>query len=243
VANDQPYGDTLDSNGTGCQFCAGFNLTDSTGKAFNSSQLPTVLNLGSFDTHWIAIVNGTSPALGTITSIAGGASLLSLSVAPLNPSIPLGNTQQFMATAVYSDSTTHDVTASATWSSSNTGIATISASGLASSVTQGSATISATYGGQSASTTLTVGAPALVSIAVTPNSATVSAGSYVRFTATGTYTNGTTANISNTVTWLSTDNTVSTVDSTGLAHTVAAGAVTITASSGAAQGTATLTAQ
>ncbi|HTF62396.1 MAG TPA: Ig-like domain-containing protein, partial [Edaphobacter sp.] len=79
--------------------------------------------------------------------------LVSLSISPLNPSVVVGGTQQFAATAFYSDSSKTDVTSSATWSSSNTAVATISATGLASAVAQGNTTIGATYEGQSASTT------------------------------------------------------------------------------------------
>jgi len=88
---------------------------------------------------------------------------------------------------------------------------------------------------------LTVGAPAVVSIAVTPNPATASVGSHVSFTATATYTNQTVANISNLVTWTSSNNTVSTVDATGLAYGASPGTVTVTAALGAIQGTAMLT--
>jgi hypothetical protein len=79
---------------------------------------------------------------------------VSLSISPLNPSVVAGATQQFTATAFYSDSSRTDVTSSATWSSSNPAVATISATGLALTVAQGNTTIGATYGGQSASTTL-----------------------------------------------------------------------------------------
>ena len=168
--------------------------------------------------------------------------LVSISVSPGNPTVALGLTQQFTATALYSDGSTQDVTSSVTWSSSNATVAVVSTNGLASSLSQGSTVITAVAsGGQVASTTLTVNAPGLVSITVTPTSATVSVGSYVRFSATGKYTNGTSLNISNLVNWSTSDTTISSVDSTGLAHTAGAGTVTITATSGSVQGTATLT--
>jgi len=47
----------------------------------------------------------------------------------------------------------------AAWSSSNTNVATINAGGLATGVQSGTATITATYNGTSANTTLTVGTP------------------------------------------------------------------------------------
>jgi hypothetical protein len=83
--------------------------------------------------------------------------------------------------------------------------------------------------------------PVLTSIAVTPNPATVGAGSYAQLTATGTYTDGSTANISNSATWSSSNPSVATVNATGLANGVNPGTVSITAASGKASGMATLT--
>src|SRR6266852_716959 len=83
--------------------------------------------------------------------------------------------------------------------------------------------------------------PVLTSIAVTPSSTSIQAGSYVQFTATGTYTDGSTANISNSVSWSSSNTSVATVNTTGLAYGVSGGTVTIAAASGARSGTASLT--
>lgn len=46
-------------------------------------------------------------------------------VTPVNPSITVGQTQHFSATAYFSNGTTQDVTASAHWSSSSANISTI----------------------------------------------------------------------------------------------------------------------
>jgi uncharacterized protein YjdB len=81
----------------------------------------------------------------------------------------------------------------------------------------------------------------LTSITVTPNSATVAAGSNVQFSATGTYTDGSTANISNSASWSSSSTSVATVTATGLANAAGPGTATITAASGNASGTASLT--
>ncbi|MDP2645520.1 MAG: Ig-like domain-containing protein, partial [Desulfobacterales bacterium] len=82
-------------------------------------------------------------------------------VTPVDPTIPIGLMQQFTATGTYSDGTTRDLTTSVTWSSSNTGTATVSnipgSNGLATSVAAGSTTITATSESLSGSTTLTVG--------------------------------------------------------------------------------------
>jgi hypothetical protein len=57
----------------------------------------------------------------------------------------IGASSQFSAVATFSGGTTQDVTSTATWVSSNTGVATVSATGMVTAVAAGNATISATY--------------------------------------------------------------------------------------------------
>ena len=59
----------------------------------------------------------------------------------------VGSTSQFAATATMLNGTTQDVSSTASWTSSNTAIATVSSSGLVTSVATGTATITATYSG------------------------------------------------------------------------------------------------
>ena len=70
--------------------------------------------------------------------------LSSISVAPVNPVITPGQTVQFTATGLYTDNSSTDITSIVTWSSSNTAVATIDATGLATGVGVGTVTISAT---------------------------------------------------------------------------------------------------
>ena len=119
----------------------------------------------------------------------------SIAVTPANPSVAKGLTEQFTATATYTDGSTANLTTSVTWASSNTAIATISTAGLASTLATGSSTITATLGSVSGTTTLTVTPAVLTSIAVTPANPSVAKGLTEQFTATGTYTDGSTANL------------------------------------------------
>ena len=73
--------------------------------------------------------------------------LTSISVTPTSASIEEGQTQQFTATGTFSDSSTADLTSSATWASSNEPVATIDASGLATGVSAGTSNITATQDG------------------------------------------------------------------------------------------------
>jgi hypothetical protein len=98
------------------------------------------------------------------------ATLQSITVSPVNPTVTAGNTQQFTATGNYSDGSTQNLTNLATWSSSVTGVASINATGLATAVAGGSTVISATSGTISGSTTLTVQpAPLVITTTSLPN--------------------------------------------------------------------------
>ena len=80
----------------------------------------------------------------------------SIAITPANSTIQTGRTQQFTATASYSNGTTNVITNSAVWSSSDNTIATVTSGGLATGITSGNVTITATSGSVSGTTTLTV---------------------------------------------------------------------------------------
>ena len=206
----------------------------------SSSGMVTAVAAGSATIS--ASLGGVTGSTGlSVTAVAP--TLSSIAVSPANPTVNAGATQQFTATATYSDGSTQNVTATATWTSSAAAVATINATGLATAVAQGSATISASLGGSSGSTTLTVSGTTLtpVSITVTPANPTVNAGSTQQFTATATYSDGSTQNVTATATWTSSATAVATINATGLASAVAQGATTITAALNGISGTTTLT--
>ena len=86
-------------------------------------------------------------------------------------------------------------------------------------------------------------APTLSSIAVSPASQSLVAGTTQQFTATGTYSNGSTQNITNQVAWSSLNTTVATVNGSGLASATSAGSTTISATMSSVTGNAPLTVQ
>ena len=196
-------------------------------------------------------ITATSGAIsGSTTLTVTAAALVSIAVTPATPSIAKGLTQQFTATGTYTDASTQDLTLSTTWSSSDLTTATISnaagSNGLASSAGVGTTTITAATGAISGSTTLTVTAATLVSIAVTPASPSVALSATKQFTATGTYTDASTQDITNAATWASSDPTKATISnaagSNGLATaTASAGTTTISATLGAVSANTVLT--
>jgi trimeric autotransporter adhesin len=97
-----------------------------------------------------------SPIIGSATLSVSNATLVSIAVTPATPSLVLGESLGFTATGTFSDGTTQDITNSVTWNSSDPPVATINASGVASSASVGTTTITATMNSASGSTTLTV---------------------------------------------------------------------------------------
>ena len=94
--------------------------------------------------------------------------LVSIQVEPSNPTISTGSTVQFTAIGIFCDQTTQNLTDQVCWTSSNPSVASISNAGLATGVSPGQTTITATLKGISGSTTLTVTSPILLSIEVAP---------------------------------------------------------------------------
>jgi hypothetical protein len=170
-----------------------------------------------------------------------GASLVSVAVTPGNPSVAKGLTVAFTATGTYSDNSTQNLTGTVTWSSSNPAAATITTGGVATGAGVGTSTIQAALGAVSGSTVLTVTAPQLVSLGVTPANASVAVNSSQNYTATGTYTDGSVQNLTGSVTWSSSNTGVATITAAGAATGVAAGSTTIQASLGFINGSTGMT--
>ena len=219
------------------------NVTSTSTWTSSANSVATITNGG--------LATGVAPGTATITATSGAISgsatitvtpavLTSLSVTPATASVALGTTQQFTATGTYSNGSTQNLTSTAKWNSSATSVATVNSGGLATSVTQGTASISAKSGTISGSATLTVTAPVLTSLSVTPTPASIAAGNSQQFTATGTYSNGSTQNLTSTAQWKSSATSVATVNGSGLAIGAAQGTATITATSAAISGSATL---
>ncbi|MFZ5876324.1 MAG: RHS repeat-associated core domain-containing protein [Nitrospirota bacterium] len=106
---------------------------------------------------------------------------------------------------------------------------------------EGLATITATLGAGSASSQVTVTAPELTTITVSPDAPSVYIGETQAFSATGTYTDGTTQNLTASATWSSSDAAVAAIDTAGVASALTAGTTTITAASGAISDSTLLT--
>lgn len=178
---------------------------------------------------------------GNTTLTVSPALLQAITVTPANQTIPNGVSQQFTATGLYSDGTSHDISALVAWSSAAPANAPINGSGLASGVAVGASVITATIGSVSGNTTITVNAAVLQTITLTPANPSIPNGLTQRFTATGNYSDGSSHNVSALVTWTSRSVANATVSSSGLAEGVAVGSSVIGAALGLVSGNTTLT--
>lgn len=172
--------------------------------------------------------------------------LVSIAVATTTPSIAPTTTAQFTATGKFSDNSTQNLTTSVSWTSSSPAVATISntsgTKGVATGVSGGATTITASSGSVSGTGTLNVSSATLNSLTVTPTSPSIDVGTQQQFTATGNFSDGTEQDISNLATWSSSATNVAGVTSnSGLATGKNQGTTTITATFGSASAHATLT--
>lgn len=189
----------------------------------------------------------------------------SIQISPASQSLAVGQTVQFKATGVVGHgqhpSSSEDVTTMVTWTSSSPAIASVNSTGLATGVSAGTATITASMNGfpgvVSATATLTVTGngtggnpvPSLVSISILPGSQSVATpGSTGQFLAIGTTSTGSTENVTANASWGSSSSSVATINGSGLATGTGQGTATITAvatnpDNTVATGTATFTVQ
>jgi uncharacterized protein YjdB len=174
---------------------------------------------------------GALSAQSVITVSA--ATVVQITVLPATATTAAGTTVPFTADGTLSDGTHQDLTGSATWRSSDTGVATVAATGVATALAPGTATITATFGRVSGTAQLTVSGATLTSLEIDPVDPTVAIGADIAFTATGIYSDGTRADLTATVTWTSSAPRVVTIDATGHATARAAGRAVITAATGA----------
>ncbi len=106
----------------------------------------------------LSFVDGAnnSPQKVSLRGSGTTAALASISVSPSPASVALGGTLQLTATGTYSDGSKQNLTSSATWTSSESGIASVSTAGLATGVSIANTTITAALNSISGSTSISV---------------------------------------------------------------------------------------
>lgn len=153
-----------------------------------------------------------------------------ITVSPTSAAIVVGQDQAFTATVKNSDGTILSGGTLA-WTSSNTGVATITPTGVATGAAPGNTQITAAAEGvTSSAVTLTV-TNKVVTVTISPLSTTVAKGATVQFTAVAKDASGNVIQGAQ-FQWACNASSIATIDQTGLATGVSPGTVAITASSG-----------
>ena len=176
---------------------------------------------------------------GATTVTVGPVPIGTVSVSPSTVTLNPGQTSPLSATVRDANGGTM-ANAQVSWTSSNSGVATVTSSGVVTAMAPGSATITASSGGVSGSATVTVAPLPVGTVSVSPSTVTLNPGQTSTLTATVRDANGGTMTNAQ-VSWTSSNSAVATVTSSGVVTAVASGSATIRASSGGVSGTATVT--
>jgi hypothetical protein len=174
----------------------------------------------------------TAEGLATTTvTVSPPSVLVSIAVAPHSASIGDLNAQPFTANGIYSNGPTQDLTNTVTWSSNNSGVASMAAaSGTAFCNSTGTATITAVSGNIVGSATLTcLNVVSEFSLLPDASGGVVAVGATITYDARVVYTVGTPVSVNSTATWVSADPNIATV-AAGVVTGVNPGQVMITAS-------------
>ncbi|MEJ2237953.1 MAG: Ig-like domain-containing protein [Gemmatimonadales bacterium] len=195
-----------------------------------------------------AVGNGTTEVTATTSGVSGSADLTvnqvmaSIALSPAAATLTaIGATQQFTAQALDANGNPLPTQPTFTWGGGGT-VASVSPTGLATALTQGTTAVTATSGVTVGSANLTV-TQDINSIVVTPALVTLDAiGATQQFTAEAQDINGNPLPIQPSFTWSSSDEAVATVGVTsGLATTTGNGSADIVASAAGMSGSASLT--
>jgi uncharacterized protein YjdB len=190
------------------------------------------------------------PGSAVITAIADGVTAsaaaaiaappaTSLAVAPATTLIQAGQQVQLTATAF--DGNLVDSGVAVNWSTSNSGVASVSATGLVTALAVGAATITASSGAVSGAAAITVvaSAPTVASVSVNPASSSIYPGGTEQLSATLLDASGDVLG-GIPVTWATSNGSIASVSSNGLVSGNALGSATITASAEGQSGSATV---
>ena len=152
-------------------------------------------------------------------------------------SVSLTEGQQVTLTATVEPADATDKTV--TWTTSNSGVATVDQNGTVTAVAEGTATITAAAGDKSATCAVTVqkNVVAVTGITLDRSSVSLTEGQQVTLTATVEPADAT----DKTVTWTTSNSGVATVDQNGTVTAVAEGTATITAKAGDKSATCAVT--
>jgi uncharacterized protein YjdB len=193
-----------------------------------------------------AVAQGSVQVSAVFQSVTGNAAvtvtppaLVSIAVTPNQSDVPIGRTEQLAATGTYTDGSTADITALASWNTNPSVFATISAAGVVSGVAVGNVQVSASYQGRVGQAAVTV--PNLIFITVSPNPSSLPKGTTEQLTATGLYSDGSKFDLTQLAQWGTSPTNTAAINGTGTLTGMAVGTAQITAQYQKVTGNASVT--
>jgi hypothetical protein len=219
--------------------CTILALSPGTSYNFQVMSFRGTLNAGAVFGGASNVAGATTPAV-----VPPPPQVTTVTVSPATASIQAGSNLPLQAT-VKDQAGTPMSGQTVTWSSGNSGVATVSAAGVVTGVAAGSALITATSSNKSGTSTVTVTAapppaPVVTTVTVAPPSASIAIAATVALQATVKDQNGNPMT-GQPVTWSTSNASVAIVNASGIVTGVAAGPATITATSSGKTGTSSIT--
>lgn len=234
------------------------DVTTSVTWSSSSPSIASISNTSPYKGRATGLVAGSAVITATMGSVNGSsnltitaATLVSIAITPSDFLGGINSNYQMTATGTYSDSSTSNITSLVTWSSSNTGVATISNlianKGLLTTqniVGYQQVTVTAALGAVSGTTPFGVNNSAITSIVVKPT-VTITPGSTYNLQAWGNTADGGSIDITNFAVWSSATTAIATVSNSpgnkGVVTGVANGTSVVTATYNGISGTRTVT--
>ncbi len=175
------------------------------------------------------IIASSEGVRATIPISVTPATVATVSITPTTASVQEGATLQLSASIL--DTRGRPMAGkSATWSSSNPAVATVSSTGLVQAIATGSVTISARSDGVTGTSAITVVLVPVANVILSPPTANLFTGRTVQLTATLTDASGRALSLSGrSITWTSSAPSIATVGTSGVVTGIAAGNATVSA--------------
>ena len=209
---------------------------DITGSVTWTSSAPSVISVSNGGAVQAKSVGAagvsaiSSNVMGSTKLSVSPAALVGIAISSGSEIIPLGNTLQLSAIGTLTDGSTQDLTSSVSWTSSSPKVVTIQGAGLVAGLSIGTAGVTASSGNISGVKNLSVSAPVLSSIKISPASPTAPLGSTLQLTVTGAYSDGSTQDVSQQAIWSVDDPGVATITPGGVVSALQVGTTGIGAS-------------
>jgi hypothetical protein len=158
--------------------------------------------------------SGDLPMTATATLTVRHVSPPRVQVTPAVSTLVPGGTQQLKATANFSDGTSEDISAQASWASADSAIATVNNKGLVTGIAAGATDITAGYKSVNGVASVVV-IDRVAKIEVTPVAPTIAVGSSQQLKVTAIADSGLKTDVTSQVTWSSSDTAIAAVSSLG----------------------------